>query len=87
MESNGSIIYEWQNDNEVRFRVVIDKIKVKDVQKKNEGEGHSSTPLSSPGKSIITFYSDRNLNARMVFKNPAVREFYESKKLENVEIK
>ena len=84
MESNGSIIYEWQDNNEVRFRVVIDKIKIKDMQK-NEGEGHSSTPLSSPGKSIITFYSDRNLNARMVFKNPAVREFYESKKLDDVE--
>lgn len=64
MESNGSTIYEWQDDNEVRFRVVIDKIKVKDVQK-TEGEGHSGTPLSSPGKSIITFYSDRNLNAKM----------------------
>lgn len=34
MESNGSIIYEWQDNNEVRFRVVIDKIKIKDVQKK-----------------------------------------------------
>lgn len=43
---------------------MIDKIKIKDVQK-NEGEGHSSTPLSSPGKSIITFYSDRNLNVKM----------------------
>ncbi|WP_238386999.1 MULTISPECIES: hypothetical protein [unclassified Campylobacter] len=60
-------VYEWQNDEGVRFRTVIDRIR---------GEGHSNTPLSPSDSQIITFYSDRNLNQRMEFKNPKVAEYY-----------
>ena len=71
-------VFEWQDSDGIRFRVTMDS-------KRQAGEEGLITPLSLPNKTIITFYSDRNLNARMVFKNPAVREFYESKKLDDVE--
>ena len=71
-------VFEWQDTDGVRFRVTIDN-------KRKAGEEGLIAPLSLPNKTIITFYSDRNLNARMVFKNPEVREFYESKKLDDVE--
>ena len=72
-------VFEWQDFDGIRFRVTMDS-------KRQAGEEGLITPLSLPNDVIITFYSDRNLNARMVFKNPAVREFYESKKLDDVEI-
>ena len=71
-------VFEWQDSDGIRFRVTMDS-------KRQAGEEGLITPLSLPNDVIITFYSDRNLNARMVFKNPAVREFYESKKLDDVE--
>ena len=71
-------VFEWQDSDGIRFRVTMDS-------KRQAGEEGLITPLSLPNDVIITFYSDRNLNARMVFKNPAVREFYESKKFEDVE--
>ncbi|MCR2063220.1 hypothetical protein CHLV4140_10360, partial [Campylobacter helveticus] len=36
-------------------------------------------PLSPSDEIIITFYSDRNLNEKMEFKNPKVREYYGNK--------
>lgn len=71
-------VFEWQDSDGIRFRVTMDS-------KRQAGEEGLITPLSLPNDVIITFYSDRNLNKRMVFKNPAVREFYESKKFEDVE--
>ena len=68
-------IYEWRNKENIGFRCVIDKA----------SEGRAQPPRSPSNKIIITFYTDRNLNEKMVFKNPAVREFYESKKFEDVE--
>ncbi|MDO7253079.1 hypothetical protein [Helicobacter cappadocius] len=56
-------IYEWENEKGVRFRTIIDKIR---------GEGLHIAPLSPSNEVIITFYSDRNLNAKMRFKNPKV---------------
>lgn len=67
IDKNGAKVYEWQNDNGVRFRVITDKYK---------GEGHSNTPLSPFADVIITFYSDRNLNKQMEFKNPRVEAYY-----------
>ena len=67
VESNNAKIYEWQDENGVRFRSVTDKVK---------GEGHSNTPLSSFEEAIITFYSDRNFKQRMQFKNPKVEAYY-----------
>lgn len=62
-------VYEWQNDEGIRFRVITDKTR---------GEGHSNTPLSPSNERIITFYSDRNLSQRMEFKNPKVKEYYKN---------
>ncbi|WP_240811446.1 hypothetical protein [Campylobacter helveticus] len=62
-------VFEWENDEGVRFRIATDKIK---------GEG-LIPPLSPSDEIIITFYSDRNLNEKMEFKNPKVREYYANK--------
>ena len=59
-------VYEWQDDKGVRFRVAIDK---------HKGEG-LIPPLSPFADVIITFYSDRNLNKQMEFKNPQVAAHY-----------
>ncbi|EGD5324357.1 hypothetical protein IBG74_001752 [Campylobacter jejuni] len=53
----------------MRFRIATDKIK---------GEG-LIPPLSPSDEIIITFYSDRNLNKQMEFKNPNVAEYYKDK--------
>lgn len=68
IDKNEAKIYEWENEKAVRFRVITDKIK---------REGHSNTPLSPFDETIITFYSDRNLNKKMEFKNPKVSKHYE----------
>ena len=72
-------VFEWQDADGVRFRVTIDN-------KRQAGEEGLIAPLSLPNDVIITFYSDRNLKERTVFKNPAVRESYEPKELEDVAI-
>ncbi|EOC6529085.1 hypothetical protein ACKFC9_001664 [Campylobacter jejuni] len=71
-DSNESRVYEWENNNNVRFRLVTDK----NYKQITKGEGHSSTPLSPSDEIIITFYSDRNLNQRMQFKNLKVETYY-----------
>ena len=68
-DGRGGKVFEWENDEGVRFRIATDKIK---------GEG-LIPPLSPSDEIIITFYSDRNLNKQMEFKNPKVKEFYENK--------
>lgn len=76
-------IYEWQDKKGTRFRVVIDKISKKyleNLEKKYQERG-LQLPLTSLDEIIITFYSDRNLNERMLFKNPKVSLFYEAKEL------
>ncbi|AWI35139.1 hypothetical protein [Helicobacter apodemus] len=65
INKNGKV-YEWENDEGVRFRIATDKIK-------REG---LIPPLSPSDEIIITFYSDRNLNKQMEFKNPKVTEYY-----------
>lgn len=69
-------IYEWEN-NKTRFRVVVDNFKNK-IKKHNQ-EGGPQLPLTPLDEIIITFYSDRNLKERMIFKNPKVTLFYEAK--------
>ena len=61
IDKRGARIYEWQDENGVRFRVVVDN---------RRGNGQTPPPAS---ESIITFYSDRNLKDRMDFKNPKVK--------------
>lgn len=63
-----------------RFRVVIDKISkryLENLEKKYQERG-LQLPLTSLDEIIIIFYSDRNLNERMLFKNPKVKAYYES---------
>ncbi|MGP1580840.1 MAG: PBECR2 nuclease fold domain-containing protein [Wolinella sp.] len=61
IDRNGARIYEWDKE-EVRFRVVI-----------GEASGTDPNPASAREK-IITFYSDRNINKPMEFKNPKLKE-------------
>ncbi|EAK1467663.1 hypothetical protein CK724_05410 [Campylobacter upsaliensis] len=70
-DSNDARVYEWENNESVRFRIVTDT-----NYKLIKGEGHSNTPLSPSDEIIITFYSDRNLNKQMEFKNPKVARYY-----------
>ena len=70
-DSNDARVYEWENNESVRFRIVTDT-----NYKLIKGEGHSNTPLSPSDEQIITFYSDRNLNKQMEFKNPKVAKYY-----------
>lgn len=77
IDKNEAKVYEWENEKGVRFRVITDKVK---------REGHSNTPLSPFDETIITFYSDRNLNKKMEFKNPIVEHFYANeKKIQSIE--
>ena len=57
IDKNGARLYEWENKEGVRFRVVINDIADMD-----------SNPTTAT-EEIITFYSDRNLKERMKFKN------------------
>nr|WP_306809779.1 hypothetical protein [Campylobacter upsaliensis] len=81
IDEKGAKIYEWENDENVRFRVVVDKIPQGHLEQLGEEyqRGGSQPPLSPSDEIIITFYSDRNLNEKMEFKNPKVKEFYENK--------
>ena len=73
-------IYEWQDKKGIRFRTVVDRIPKKAIEilEKKYQERGSQLPLSTLDEIIITFYSDRNLNERMLFKNPKVKAYYES---------
>ncbi len=61
VDRNEANIYEWQ-ENGVRFRLVV-----------NEAKGEANSNLAQLSKplddEIITFYSDRNVNEKMIFKN------------------
>lgn len=75
IDEKGGKVYEWENEKEVRFRAITDT--------RREGDNCHST---SPSEIIITFYSDRNLNKKMEFKNPIVEHFYANeKKIQSIE--
>ena len=59
IDKNGARIYEWENDNGVRFRLVS----------KTQDGGTTADSHPANAEVIITFYSDRNLKNRMKFKN------------------
>ena len=75
MDEKGGKVFEWENNNRMRFRAVTDKIK-------GEGDNFHSTPSD---ELIITFYSDRNLKERMEFKNPLVKEYYKTKDVNSIQ--
>ncbi len=72
IDRNGARIYEWDKGG-VRFRLVVRKEAGIGTQGKPKAS-HSPQLLKTRVKSIITFYSDRNLNKPMEFKNPKLRE-------------
>lgn len=71
-------VYEWQDENGVKFRLVVKNLK-------EVGSGNSNLP--SANEEIIIFYSNRNLkddtkkhiSKKEWFKNPAVAERYKEK--------
>ncbi len=67
IDSNGARIYEWQDKEGVRFRLVVG-----DMGKAPTTTDRMPNALALP-EHIITFYSDRNLKNPMQFKNPALR--------------
>lgn len=75
IDSDKRKIYEWQNNNGIRFRVVSDYLS-QEVLDKIKQMGGSQLPLSPFDNTIITFYSDRNLKERVEFKNPKVEEYF-----------
>ena len=76
LDKDGRKIYEWQDENEVRFRVVTDSLSQKGLEK-NFQTGGSQLPLSPFESTIITYYSDRNAKTPLFFKNPKVQGFYD----------
>ncbi|WP_261518220.1 putative barnase/colicin E5 family endoribonuclease [Campylobacter lanienae] len=66
IDSNGARIYEWENREGVRFRAVVDSSR--------RDETTSELPQPTATDDIITFYSDRNLNEPMNFKNPKLKQ-------------
>lgn len=63
--------YEWQNEDGVRFTLIVANTKQKDMPK---------IPLKEPINVTITFYSDRNYK-KINFINPKVNNFYENLEL------
>lgn len=89
IDENGARIYEWENDKGVRFRVITDKIGEKNLDKvvKDYQRGGTQLPLSPSDDQIITFYSDRNINKRLEFKNPKVKAYYENLQSQDTQTK
>ena len=85
IDENGARIYEWENGDKVRFRLVVDNPKSSMSSCDNCTATHTLTNQGTNATSIagiiITFYSDRNLNETMLFKNPKVQRFYEKQDL------
>ncbi|MDE6958070.1 MAG: hypothetical protein K2O80_00715, partial [Helicobacter apodemus] len=77
VEKNGANIYEWENEAEVRFRLVVNEVK---------GEADSNpAQLPKPfNEEIITFYSDRNLKNKMEFKNYWVSDYFAKKHAQEI---
>ncbi|PAF43529.1 hypothetical protein [Helicobacter sp. 11S02596-1] len=72
VDKNGLRIYEWEDKNGPRFRIATGKIG-KNTPSQKVGvllTGGSDRKPVAPTRRIITFYSDRNLKNKMVFKNP-----------------
>ncbi|PAF51987.1 DUF3519 domain-containing protein [Helicobacter sp. 13S00477-4] len=66
IDKNGSRIYEWENNEGIRFRVITHIPK---------GRQTSVVHYSTFGnEDIITFYSDRNLKHKMQFKNDKLQK-------------
>lgn len=78
IDKNGARIYEWENSDGVRFRAVVG-----DIQSKAPTTAVGSENGLALRERIITFYSDRNLNEPMNFKNPNLNQFITSYEKKN----
>ena len=75
IDKDGSRIYEWR-ENGVNFRVVSSD--------SASGRGANSPITSTTStEDIITFYSDRNLKDKMIFKNPALNQSKNTESTQN----
>ena len=74
-KEGGRKIYEWENKEGIRFRVVTDSLSQKGLDKVFQ-MGGSQLPLSPFENTIITYYSDRNATNKMLYKNPKVQDYY-----------
>ncbi len=81
IDDKGAKIYEWENAEKIRFRAVVSKITEGYLSKAHQ-RGGSQPPLSPSDDIIITFYSDRNLNKQMEFKNLKVEAYYQQQSQE-----
>ena len=81
-ENTQAKIFEWENNENVRFRAVVDKCENKPVRQlhRDLNSNKSRDYATSIADRIITFYSDRNLNQQMEFKNPKVTQYYIAQK-------
>ena len=73
IDDKGAKIYEWENDDKTRFRIVSDRradMSPCDNCTATHTLTNQGTNATSIAETIITFYSDRNLNQKMEFKNP-----------------
>lgn len=69
IDKNGARIYEWFDENGVKFRLVVDNPK---------GSGTSSPSLPLSDDDIITYFSDRFSDKGIKFYNSKVDSAYES---------
>ena len=83
VDKSGAKIFEWENNENIRFRVVADTKKSDKSPCDNctatQTLTNQGTYATSIANRIITFYSDRNLKEKMTFKNPKVTEYYANK--------
>ena len=63
----------------MRFRCIVDHIE-REVYKR----GGPQLSLPPSRDTIVTFYSDINLNEKMIFKNPKVEEYYLNLDIESI---
>lgn len=84
LEAIENAIFEWENNENIRFRVVADTKKSDKSPCDNctatQTLTNQGTYATSIANRIITFYSDRNFKEKMTFKNPKVTEYYAKRK-------
>ena len=84
VNERGARLYEWEDKNGIRFRVVVEN-KAAGTSYTTELSQPAASNVAGTSQrpnylnlqhinDIITFYSDRNLNERMEFENPKLKE-------------
>lgn len=83
IDNNGAMVFEWEDTSKVRFRAIVDKKHINSSISPRHTSISQAYTLTNQGTNatsiadvIISFYSDRNLNERMKFKNPQVERVF-----------